>query len=228
MKLPFLFPFMLCCAVFPLGAQSFFDTLDYSLRGSVLFFPEDNGNASSPSPIMPSLGGSASYALSDLLALELSLDIYGTLYDYSYELDRVVPASLEDRSSFVIGTVWGIQPVLRFNPWGEKITVRGYGGLAFDFRICLLASGLDPGESHDLSSGKTVGDAAKDVFSYSWSGGRWLFPFIGGGMDFAFLENMTLGFDIRAWLPVWRVWTGEDLPFIEGFRFGVGFRATFK
>jgi hypothetical protein len=72
----FLLPLMLCCAVFPVGAQSFFGSLDYSLRGSVLFFPEDNGNASGPMPIMPSIGGSASYTLSDLVALELSLDIY--------------------------------------------------------------------------------------------------------------------------------------------------------
>jgi hypothetical protein len=128
----------------------------------------------------------------------------------------------------VIGTWWGIQPVFRFRPWGEKITIRGYGGLAFYLRICLLASGLESGESHDLSSGKTVGDAAKDVFSYFWGGGRWFFPFVGGGMDFAFLKSMTLGFDVRVWFPVWRLWTGENLPSIEGFRFGVGFRATFK
>ncbi|MDR0403061.1 MAG: hypothetical protein LBH35_05665 [Treponema sp.] len=220
--------FLLGCAVLPLGAQSFFSRLDYSLRGSILVFPEDNGNASSPMPILPSLGGSASYPLSDLLALELSLDLYGTLYDYNYALERAVPASLEDRSSLVIGLLWGLQPVFRFRPWGEKITIRGYGGLAFDLRVCLLASGLESGEPHSPDPGKTVGDASADIFSYFWGGGRWLFPFIGGGMDFAFLEKMTLGFDLRVWFPVWRVWTGEDLPFIEGFRFGIGFRATFQ
>jgi hypothetical protein len=221
----FLLPLALCCAV-PLGAQSFFGSLDYSLRGSILVFPEDNGIDSSPMPILPSLGGSASYALSDLLALELSLDLYGTFYDYSYDLDRVVPASLEDRSSFVIGTLWGMQPVFRFKPWGENITIRTYGGLSFDLRICFLATGIEAGELHQ-AKGKTVGDASEDIFSYFWGGGRWFFPFAGAGMDFAFLESMTLGFDLRVWFPVWRLWTGEDLPFIEGFRFGLGFRATF-
>ncbi|MDR1507400.1 MAG: hypothetical protein LBI67_09905 [Treponema sp.] len=227
-KLPVLVSALFFCATLPVGAQSFFDSLDYALRGSILFFPEQNGNASSPMPILPSLGASVSYPQSDLLAFELSLDLYGTLYDYSYELDRAVPASLEDRSSLVIGMLWGVQPVFRFKPLGENITVRGYGGLAFDLRICLLASGLDAGESHDLYSGKTVGDASAGIFSYFWGGGRWLFPFIGGGMDFAVLDGMTLGFDVRVWLPVWRVWTGENLPFLEGFRFGLGFRAAFR
>jgi hypothetical protein len=221
----FLFPFALGCAV-PLDAQSFFGSLDYSLRGSIFVFPEDNGIASSPMPILPSLGGSASYALNDLFALELSLDLYGTFYDYNYDLGRVVPASLEDRSSFVIGTLWGLQPVFRFRPWGKNITIRGYGGPSFDLRICLLATGLDADEEIKHFN-KTVGDASEDIFSYFWGDGRWFFPVAGVGMDFVFFESMTLGFDLRAWFPVWRLWTGEKLPPIEGYRFGAGFRVTF-
>jgi hypothetical protein len=215
---------MLCCAVFPLGAQSFFASLDYSLRGSILFFPEDNGNASGPMPILPSIGGSASYALNDLFALELSLDIYAHDYDYDYGLDRAVPVDQEFRSSFIIGSIVGLQSVFRFRPWGENITIRAYGGLSFDLRICLLA--FDVKGNHQ--SGKPLTEVSGDIFSYMWGGGRWFFPHIGGGMDFAFFENMTLGFDIRIWFPLWRTWTGEDLPFIEGFRFGLGFRAAFN
>jgi hypothetical protein len=223
--LSFLFSLTLGCAAFPLDAQSFFSRLDYSLRGSILIFPEDNGNASGPMPIMPSLGGSALYALNDLLALELSLDIYAHDYDYDYDLDRAVPADQEFRTSFIIGSILGFQPVFRFRPWGENITIRAYGGLSFDLRICLLA--FDAKGTHQ-QSGKSLTEASGDIFSYMWGGGRWFFPHIGGGMDFAFLENMTLGLDVRVWFPVWRLWTGEDLPAIEGFRFGVGFRATFK
>jgi hypothetical protein len=221
--LPFLFVLTLGCAAVPLGAQSFFSRLDYSLRGSVLVFPEDNGNASGPMPIMPSLGGSASYPLSDLLALELSLDIYAHDYDYDYELDRAVPADQEFRTSFIIGSILGFQPVFRFRP-REGIMIRAYGGLSFDLRICLLAFDV----KGDHQSGRPIEEASEDIFSYMWGSGRWIFPHIGGGMDFAFLESMTLGFDVRIWFPVWRLWTGEDLPFIEGFRFGLGFRATFK
>jgi hypothetical protein len=181
-------------------------------------------------PILPSLGGSASYALSDLLALELSLDLYGNTYDYDYGLERVVPANDEFRTSFVIGMLWGFQPVFRFRPMGDKFTIRAFGGVAFDTRIVFRAYGIKSDEDHTNYSGPTgytVGDASKEVTRYFWGGGRFIFPFIGGGMDFNPLEGMLLGFDIRAWVPVWRLWTGEDLPFIEGFRFGIGVRATF-
>jgi hypothetical protein len=225
-------------AVLPLGAQgfkAFFSAIDWSVRGSVLVFPEDNGVASAPMPILPSLGGSASYSLNELLALEMSLDIYGNTYDYDYTLERVVPANDEFRTSFVIGTVWGFQPVFRFRPMGDKFTIRAYGGVSFDFRIVFRAYGIDADEEHTNSTdpehsgytGHTVGEASKEITRYFWGGGRWIFPFIGGGMDFPVFEGITLGFDIRSWLPLWRLWTGEDLPFIEGFRFGIGFRVTF-
>jgi hypothetical protein len=220
----FLFPLMLGCAVFPLGAQSFFSRLDYSLRGSILVFPEDNGNASAPMPIMPSLGASASYSLNNYFALELSLDIYAHDYDYDYDLDRAVPADQEFRTSFIIGNIVGLQPVLRFSSREEKIAVRIYGGLSFDLRICLLAFDV----KGDHQSGKPITKASEDIFSYMWGGSRWFFPHAGVGMDFAFFENITLGFDLRAWFPVWRLWTGENLPPIEGFRFGAGFRVTIK
>ncbi|MDR2314552.1 MAG: hypothetical protein LBE02_08480 [Spirochaetaceae bacterium] len=217
----------------PLGAQgfrSFFETLDWSIRGSMLFFPEDNGNASAPMPILPSLGGGVSYSLNDLLALELSLDLYGNTYDYDYGLERVVPANDEFRTSFVIGMLWGLQPVFRFRPRGDAFTIRAYGGLGFDTRIVFRAYGIKDNEEHTNSSGPTgytIGEASKEITRYFWGGGRWIFPFIGGGMDFDVLDGVLLGFDIRAWFPLWRIWTREGLPPIEGFRFGLGFRVSF-
>ena len=65
------------------------------------------------------------------------------------------------------------------------------------------------------------------VFSYFWSGARWLLPVMGTGMDFDLNEKFRLGFDIRIWAPVYKLWTGENLPFAEGWRFGLGVRATF-
>jgi hypothetical protein len=224
MKLLFLFPLMLSCVVFPLGAQSFLSRLDYSARGSLFVFPEDNGNVSGPMPIMPSLGASASYPLNRFFAVELSLDIYAHDYDYDYNLNRAVPADQEFRTSFIIGNVFGLQPVLRFSSREEKVALRIYGGVSFDLRICLLAFDV----KGDHQSGKSITKASEDIFSYMWSNYRWFFPHAGVGMDFAFFKNTTLGFDVRAWFPVWRLWTDENLPNIEGFRFGAGFRVTFR
>jgi hypothetical protein len=229
LRSPVLLGMLLFCTALPLKAQSrggFFGSLDYSLRGSMLVFPENNGNASAPMPILPSLGGSASYSVNNLFALELSLDLYGTEYDYDYTLGRPVPANQEFRTSFIIGSIFGFQPVLRFTPWGENITIRAYGGLSVDLRICLLAWDIHGQDTHQ--QGVTLAKASEDIFHYMWGGGRWFFPFVGAGMDFRAVEGIKLGFDLRAWFPVWKTWTGENLPAIEGFRFGAGFRATFR
>jgi len=204
--------------------------LNWFIRGSLLFFPEDNGNASAPMPILPSLGGGISYAINNLIALEASLDLYGTTYDYNYNLGRPVPANDEYRSAFVIGATLGLQSVFRFRPMENKFTIRAYAGPAFDFRIVLKAYGIEDDEQHSKDpSGavKTVGRAREDISSYFWGNGRFFFLCAGGGMDFPVLNAIQLGFDLRAWFPVWRLWTGEDLPAIEGWRFGVGFRVSF-
>ena len=217
--------------VLPLNAQSFFKSLDYSVRFNVLFFLEDNGNKSAPMPILPSLGGGASYALNNLLALELSLDLYGTTYDYEYSLKRAVPSNDEFRSAFVVGSIVSFQPVFRFRPMGEKFTIRAYLGPSFDLRIIFPAYGIKESEQHTNDgvnyTGHTVGEARKDISSYFW-GGRFVFFVAGGGMDFPLLDTIKLGFDLRLWIPVWRIWTGEELPFVEGIRFGLGFRVTFS
>jgi len=217
----------------PVKAQdSIFSSLQWSVRGSILFFPEDNGNASAPMPILPTLGGSISYPISDLLAVEFSLDVYGTTYDYDYRLGRPVPANDEFRSAFVTGFLVGLQPVFRFRPMGDKFTIRAYGGPGFDFRAVFRAYGIEDDEQHtnnqNANTMHTVGEARSEISSYFWGSGRFFFPFIGGGMDVPVLDTMLLGFDLRAWFPIWRVWSGENLPFIEGFRFGAGFRITIK
>ena len=215
----------------PLQAQGFFQTIDWSVCGTLLFFPEKNGAASAPMPILPSLGGAASYTISELLAAEITMDLYGNTYDYDYKLQRVIPANDEFRSAFVMGAVLGFQPVFRFNPKEDKFTIRAYGGLSLDLRMIFRAYGLDDGDPHTNNDGNTdhtLGEARKDITSYFWGGGRFVFLVIGGGMDFPLTENFNLGFDLRIWIPPWRIWTGENAPFIEGFRFGLGFRLGFK
>jgi len=218
--------------VFPLktqlyaqGISTIFQNLEWSARGTMLFFPDGSGNASAPMPILPSLGVGASYSLNNLLAMELSLDLYGTTYDYDFTLKRAVPANDEFRSAFVAGAILGFQPVYHFHPRGDKFTIRAYGGLGLDLRMIFPAYGIKDNAAHQ--DGYTVGEARKKISSYFW-GGRFVFPFIGGGMDFPILAGLDLGFDLRLWVPIWRVWSGESLSFSDGFRFGIGFRLGFK
>jgi hypothetical protein len=204
-------------AALPLGAQSLSEKLGLSFRGSVLFFPEDNGLESDAMPILPSAGIAAGWPVFDFMRIELSLDCYGVYYAYSDTLDRAVPAIPDNRSAFVIGSLLGIQALKTFAP-GRGARIRVYGGPAADLRLCLVAGGLEGADAED-ASGETG-----DIASYFWGQGRWFMPVAGAGMDFALTEKLLLGFDLRVWLPAYRLWTAEDLPAVEGWRFGLGMR----
>ena len=204
-------------AALPLGAQSFSEKLGLSFRGSVLFFPEDNGLESDAMPILPSPGIAAAWPVFDAMGIELSLDFYGAYYAYSDTLDRAVPAIPDNRSSFVIGSILGIQALKTFAPV-NTVRIRVYGGPAVDLRVCLAAGGLEGADAEDAAA------ETRDISAYFWGQGRWLMPVAGAGADFALTEKLFLGFDLRAWFPAWRLWTGEDLPALEGWRFGAGLR----
>ncbi|MDR1596488.1 MAG: hypothetical protein LBR99_02170 [Treponema sp.] len=205
---------------FPLDAQEYTEKFSLSFLGSVLFFPEDNGLNSDSGPILPSIGISAAWPLVKALKLELSLDLYGTYYAYSYNLDRAVPAIPDNRSSFVIGSILGVQAQGAF-PLSDKMQVRVYGGPAADLRICFVADGLEGNDKEDAS------EETDAISGYFWGKGRWFMPVTGAGMDFMITEKIRLGFDTRIWLPAYRLWTGESLSFIEGWRFGFGIRFSF-
>jgi hypothetical protein len=208
--------------ILPLEAQSFFSRLSWSASGSVLFFPEDNGVHSDPMPVLPSLGMGLAYPVRGPMWAELTLDLYFTHYRYDFGLDRAVPAAIENRSAFVFGFVLGVQGVFRYDIT-PNITVRAYGGPGMDLRMILLAADLNEG-TDDMDEIRRETDA---VFDYFWGEGRWFLPVIGSGMDFTLNPKLKAGFDFRVWFPLYRLWTGEDLPAIEGWRFGVGLRITF-
>ncbi|MDR0640936.1 MAG: hypothetical protein LBG07_00580 [Treponema sp.] len=208
---------VLLLAALPLGAQSFSEKLGLAFRGSVFFFPEDNGLESDPMPVLPSLGIAAGWPVLDFMRIELSLDFYGSYYAYSDTLDRAVPAIPDNRSSFVTGSVLGVQ-ALKTLALGNTLRIRVYGGPAADLRICLAAGGLEGADAEDAAA------ETRDISAYFWGQGRWFVPVAGAGMDFSLTEKLLLGFDLRAWFPVWRLWTGDSLPAVEGWRFAAGLR----
>jgi hypothetical protein len=204
-----------------LFAQGFFGSLVWSFRGSVLVITEDNGLGGDPMPILGSLGLSAAHPLSERFLFETSLDFYTTHYGFPDGADWPHPYAEENRSTRVIGSILGFQGVYR-RGLGSSMWLRAYGGLAADLRLCLIAGGLE-GADREAASRETSRTA-----SYFWGQGRWLFPFIGAGMDFAASEKFLSGFDLRLWFPLYKVWTGEDLPGAEGWRFACGLRFTLR
>jgi hypothetical protein len=155
------------------------------------------------------------------MQIEVSLDCYGAYYAYSDALNRAVPAIPDNRSSFILGSILGVQALKTF-ALGNAVRIRLYGGPAADLRICLVADGLEGADAADAAA------ETKDIAAYFWGQGRWFMPAAGAGMDFALTEKLLLGFDLRAWLPAWRLWTAEDLPAVEGWRFAAGLRFSIR
>ena len=221
---PALAVIILLITVFPLNAQSKIK-LTWFGAGSVLFFPERNGVHSDAMHVLPSPGAGLALNVFGRLPinLEITLDLYLATYGYSYVLNRAVPRAWENRSAAVIGQVLGSQVSYFYRFKRVPITFRAYGGLAMDIRIIFKAwdlnSALDPIDE--------IRRETKAVSRYFWSGVRWLLPMIGIGADYDLNEKLRLGLDFRIWFPMYRMWTKENLPAIEGWRFGIGARLTF-
>jgi len=210
----------------PLSADSLWSNIQWSFGGNLFHFAANNGADSDPAPILPSLGFSAAIQITEILWLEVTEDIYFTNYQYNAERDYPMACSQPERSAFVMGFKTGIQLVGKIPINDNGITVRVYGGPAADFRIVTLAFGLN-------YEGDFTGDIKTDpqlqtnaIRNYFWSNGRFIMPVIGAGMDFPISEHFMVGFDLRAWIPIYKVWTNDDTPAIDGWRFGIGFRIT--
>ena len=220
---------VLLLAAFPLKGQEFKERLDWAANGNILYFPEDNDVGGDPAPILPSLGADLAYHFIGPLWAEFTEDLYFTHYAYNYSLDRAVPAAIENRSAFVFGLLTGFQALGRFplekNPSGSRAFARVYMGPAIDFRIVTLAGNLHPDDFTGIpaSDPKIQTDSVR---KYLWGKGRWFLPVTGVGMDFAINEQYMLGFDLRVWYPAYRLWSKENLPPIEGWRFGAGIRIS--
>jgi hypothetical protein len=204
--------------------KGFFSYFSLSLGTAILFFPESDELKSDPMPILPSphiaLGFPFLFFGGTAISAEASLDIYMTHYAYNEVLQRPVPAAIENRSSFVIGPMFGLQFQGKTGI-GPMIFARYFFGITFDLRIILIAEDLN---ESDLAKASNHTELTNEYF---WSEARWIFPSAGVGIDFKISPRLSFGVDGRVWVPLYRWLTNEDLSGLDGWRFGVGFRVTF-
>jgi len=213
-------------SIIPLNADSDNGIFHWAVTGGLLYFPADNGVDSDPAPIIPALGFSLAFQVHKILRIELTEDIYFTNYEYNVKLGYPMACSIENRFSFVLGFFTAIQLTAALPLGGGGTFIRFFAGPAADFRVVVPAIGLNHPADHtgNIESDATLQtNAIKDYF---WSEGRWLMPVAGLGMDFPISEALKIGFDLRAWFPVYKLWTNDKTSFIDGWRFGAGFRIT--
>ena len=206
----------------PLNADmdSFWENTNWAILGSLNYFAADNGPSADPAPIIPSLGFSFSWQFMDFLRLELTEDIYLSNYEFNTALGYPMACGAENRSAFVVGFLTSIQATGTFNIGSSGMLVRVYGGPTFDFRLVIQALGLHP---NDLPDAQMQTEAIRNYF---WGEGRWIMAVFGAGMDFPINQNFLIGFDLRAWLPAYKLWADDGKPVIDGWRFGIALRVT--
>ncbi|MCL2440510.1 MAG: hypothetical protein FWD14_02095 [Treponema sp.] len=214
---------LIVLALLPLGSV-FGNSYSWSVLGSIFHFAANNGVDSDPAPILPSAGFSFSLQLMRFLRVEFTEDIYFTNYEYNSKLGYPMACNPENRSAFVMGFLTGAQ-LTGYLPLGRS-ALRIYGGPAADLRLVVLAFGLN----HPADfTGNIETDAQMQtdaILKYFWEKGRWFMPVAGAGFDFPLNEKYLLGFDFRVWFPVYKLWTNDNVPAVDGWRFGAGLRIT--
>ena len=208
---------ILILALIPLN-QVFGNDFRIAGMGSLFLFASDNGPASDPPALLPTAGASFAWSIIGPLRIELTADVYFTNYEYN-PLGYPMACNPENRYSFVIGFITAVQATGAFSV-GSDIYFRVFGGPAADFRIVTQAIGLHPTDIAEADRQTAL------ITDYFWGEGRWFSPVAGIGMDFPLNENFLLGFDLRAWFPIYKLWTNDNTPAIDGWRFGAGLRIT--
>jgi hypothetical protein len=213
--------FFLFCLQGAFCEDKFPEANPLAFRGALFVITEENGLAGDVSPLLFAPGFSFASHLGGDWYLEFSADLYWATYAFPEGAGQPLPVNVENRSAWVFSLLAGADVLFRL-PIGQRFWLRIYAGPGADLRLCLNA--LYQGDPD-------YGFAAEETdrtTAYFWGEGRWFYPNAGLGFDIAVAPKLLAGLDLRAWFPVYRLWTGESLPPWEGWRFAAGFRVTLQ
>lgn len=163
--------------------------------------PDVNGIRSS---VFATIGGVGTrIGLGSFLRLEPAIEMTADQYVYKTNIGRAFPTQdMTGKSVGPVASVIGLLISVPVNfefPVSDRIVWDVGPGLAFYPR--LIGEVLDGSEGTEAITDYLNGD------------GRWLYPMVSTGFQFAIADWVSAGLRFRTFLPIWHAWDSEDLPF---------------
>jgi hypothetical protein len=191
-----------------------------SVEPGLLAIGNTDEPSSGPTPILltQSLGASFPLAIGGPFFLEPSAILYGTWYEYTGT--RAVPGARESGNSFfVLGTLLAVRAGAAF-PVSSKVSLGASAGLDLLVRIPL-----------DLESGAAArADDRRASLGYFYGMARFLYPETSLFCAWRLTDRFGLAFTVRAMHPVFHLWDGENLSYLDQLMIAgqVGFTYTLR
>jgi hypothetical protein len=210
---------LLLAALAPLPAFPLAPTEAVLTTTLMLIGNTDELTSSGPTPVVmvQSLGASVPLAIAGPFFMEPSLDLFGTWYEYTSTGTRVVPGASESPRSFIVlGTLLGVRAGAAF-PVSARVSLGASLGLDLLLRFPV-----------DLEVGAAERkDARRASYAYFYGKGRFLYPETRLFCKWRIAEKFGLVFSLGALHPVFHLWDGEGLAYLDQLALGAGLGFTY-
>jgi hypothetical protein len=209
---------LLLAALAPLPAFPLSPTEAVLTTTLMLIGNTDELSSSGPTPvvIVQSLGASVPLSVAGPFFLEPSLDLFGTWYEYTGT--RAVPGARESATSFfVLGTLLAVRAGAAF-PVSNRVSLGASLGLDLLLRFPI-----------DLEVGAAERkDARLASYGYFYGLGRFLYPETSLFCRWRIADKFGLVFSLGARHPVFHLWDGEGLAYLDQLVLGAGLGFTYS
>lgn len=148
-------------------------------------------------------------------SFEPSADLYTAYYEID-ALDRAVPTMEGEQDAFVIGLLLDT-PIVFNVRLNDKFVFSTGAGLAFDIRVAFQ----DPDPTVEDGAGAAIN-------AYFWGKGRFVLPSTFLRVEYKLTARVDFGFALRAYWPLFNLWAGEGLPFLDQGIFGGSLGVRYK
>ena len=208
----------LCAAVPAVPALSLTDIdANASIMGIGTYPPSTTYGG--PNPALTYLvGASLPLWLTNVFFLEPGLELFGTLYEWTYDYGTAVP-TIEDAagSFYTLGSLISSQAGVSF-PVSKVVSLGGSVGLDFLLRFPLEFFNPLP---------QSV-NGRQPALGYFFGDGRFFYPETRLFVRWALSPAMSLVVNLRAFYPLFHAWDGLGQPFLDQFMGTAGIGLAFR